>query len=756
MIGNVKGNAAMKRRLLLIMSAVLFSAGTFATEQATEEFHTYPELAGIGKLLFIKRCTYQSSHYYTDHIDGCRFYGGNLCILEMKTGKVTEIVPSMGKGIFGRCDLSFDAKRIVFDWKKSQREGFRIYEVNVDGTGLRQLTFPPSDEQERIKKYDNSYLGRTGEIYHHQTDDMHPCYLPDGGICFTSSRCEYGVLCDAPDILSSTTLYRMNADGKNMVRLTNSSVSEFSPAVMNDGRIIYSRWEYIDKGACGIKCIWAMRPDGTASCEIFGNDIPLPPVFIHPRPIVGHNNLFVTLGVPHYPQSGIGTVIRLDINYPIRTRKPMTYVTPETDVQHEGGWVHFTPDGKKYRNAKGPLFMDPYPLSDSLFLASYNPDKPWKTKNAYSLYLIDDDRRRDLIYRDPNISCWMPMPLQSRQAPPVLPSILPPSTKDHRKATLVLTDVYVGLPGIKRGTVKYLRIMEQVPRPWDCRRFWDKYNKDGIHTRLVSKGSVLGLKVMHGIVPVHEDGSANFVVPPNRNLYFQALDENFMEIQRMRTYINLRPGEQRSCVGCHTYRGSSPANKGNSALQNDPVVPGPQPGDRFAARTIHFSRDVQPILDSHCIKCHSGEKPEAQLNLSGQMTEHYSVSYENIMDRKLVKTFYEGSDFAGSKAVPPKTVGSHNSRLIEILRSGHEGVKLSREEFVRLVTWVDANAQYFGSYWPQVLADDERLPPFASCFCGPGGQSRRPSDAMIRHCTGQLSYRRDCHKLASRCLSPLR
>ncbi|MHC4638350.1 MAG: HzsA-related protein [Planctomycetota bacterium] len=687
------------KRLILIIFVMFFSICAFAEENEVEQFQTYPALAGIDKLLFIKRYTYQSSHYYTDHIDGCEFYGGNICILDMKTGQVNEVIPSMKHGIFGRYDLSFDATKIVFDWKGSEREGFRIYEVNIDGTGLRQLTFPPADEEERIQKYDNSYLGGTGRIYHHQTDDMHPCYLPDGGICFTSSRCEYGILCDAPDILSTAVLYRMDGDGKNMVRLTNSAVSEFSPAVMNDGRIIYSRWEYVDKGQIGIKCLWAMRPDGSASVEIFGNDIPLPPVFIHPRPIPGRNDLFVTLGTPHYPQSGLGTVIRLDINHPIRTRKPMTYVTPETDVQQEGGWVHFKPDGEKYENGSGPLFMDPYPLSEKLFLATYNPDKYWKTKNAYSLYLIDDEGRRDLIYRDPNISCWMPMPLRQRKTPPVIPSALPGKITDDRKATLMLSDVYVGLPGIERGTVKYLRIMEQVPRPWDCRRFWDKRNKDGSHTRLVSNSYGLGLKVMHGIVPVYEDGSAHFVVEANKNLYFQALDENFMEIQRMRTYINLLPGEQRSCIGCHEYRQLAPANKRNLALANAPVEPVPQPGDKFAARTIHYQTDVQPILDSHCVKCHSGKKPKGKLNLTGKMTKLYSVSYENILRKKLVKSFREASDFGGSEAVPPKTIGSHNSKLITKIRAGHKGVKLSREEFIRLVTWVDASAQYYGSYY---------------------------------------------------------
>ena len=138
----------------------------------------------------------------------------------------------------------------------------------MEGTGLRQLTFPPDDEAARIAKYDNSFRGGTGRIYNHHTDDMHPCYLPDGGICFTSSRCEYGTLCAKPDILTTTVLYRIDGDGGNMEKLTNSAVSEFSPSVMEDGRILYTRWEYVDKGQLGVKCLWAMHPDGGGSAAL--------------------------------------------------------------------------------------------------------------------------------------------------------------------------------------------------------------------------------------------------------------------------------------------------------------------------------------------------------------------------------------------------------------------------------------------------------------------------------------------------------
>jgi len=506
----------------------------------------------LGKLIFVKRRTYHSSHFYTDFIDGCSRFGGNLCVLDVDSGKVTDLIPEMAHGIFGRFDLHFSAKRIVFDWKEGEAKGFRIFEIDIDPkTGARigaprQLTFPPDDEAERIKKYDNHENGGTARMYYHQTDDMHPCYLPDGGIVFTSSRCEYGTLCDAPDHLATAVLYRMDGDGSHMKRLTNSPVSEFSPTMMQDGRILYTRWEYVDKGQLGIKCLWAMRPDGTGSVEIYGNDIHLPPTFLHGRQIPGQSHMFVMLGTPHCPQSGIGTVIRVDTSKDIRTREPMTYITPYVDIRQEPGWNQYE-DGAWRMHEDGPLYMDPYPLAEDLFMVAHNPDKPWHDPKAYGLYMLNASGVHQAIHVDPEISCWQPIPLEPRTVPPVLSSPRDDALAKKQLAVCFVQDIYQGMKGIERGEVKYIRVMEQIPRPWDCRQFWD-----GVaHTDLVSAGTALAAKAMHGVVPVYEDGSAHFFVPADRNIYFQALDENFMELQRERTYINYQPGEKRACIGCH-------------------------------------------------------------------------------------------------------------------------------------------------------------------------------------------------------------
>ena len=666
-------------------------------------------LFGADKLLFIKRYTYHSSHFYTDFIDGVGNFGGNLCVLDLKTGEVTDLVPEMKEGIFGRFDLHFSAKKVVFDWKKAPREGFRLFEIDIDpktgrrtGTKVRQLTVPPDDEQARIRKYDNSFLGGTARMYYHQTDDMHPCYLPDGGVVFTSTRCEYGTLCDAPDVLSSAIIHRIDGDGKNMQMLTNSAVSEFSPSMLADGRIIYTRWEYVDKGQLGIKCLWAMRPDGTGTVEIYGNDIQYPPTMLHGRQIPGHSDMYVMLGTPHYPQSGIGTVIRLDMTRNIRTREPMTYITPHVDVRQEPGWNHLV-NGTWVRHTNGPLYMDPYPLSKDLYLVSHNPDKPWKDMRAYGLYTIEEGGKHALVHKDEEFSCWQPYPLKVRKTPPVLPSTRDEKLAKKNLALCMVQDVYHGMEGVKRGEVRYLRIMEQVPRPWACRRFWDLRSRYGRHTKLTSLGSTLAVKVMRGVVPVYEDGSAHFYVPADKNTYFQALDENYMEIQRERTYVNYRPGERRSCVGCHETPNESLPKRTRITIahRKAPSVPVPQPGDKTAARTIHYPTDVQPVLDKHCVRCHGEKGPAAGLVLTGEQTKWFNRSYENIMRRRLVKTTDEGSDWGGTPYLEPKSVGSYASKFILQVRKGCPGNdrKLALADFVKLATWVDSNGQYFGSYW---------------------------------------------------------
>ncbi|MEI6676469.1 MAG: hypothetical protein WCO57_14965 [Verrucomicrobiota bacterium] len=682
---------------------------------------------GFDQVLFVKRHTYNSNHYYTEFINSSWQPGGNLCALNLKDGSVREVVAELQGGVFERFDLSFDAKRVVFAWKKGPQDGYRIYEVNLDGTGLRQLTFPQTDDAELVRQY------RVSGHYHHGTDDMQPCYLPDGGIAFISTRCQYGILCDGPDDFTTTVIYRMDGDGKNLRKLSNSSVSEASPVILPDGRILYTRWEYVDKGAVSVKGLWTMRPDGSGSAEVYGNDIALPPTLIYGRPIPEVANHYVVMGVPHCPQNGVGTVIRLDMNRDIRSREPMTYMTPDVDIRAEGGFAFRKPDGSWVNDGggRGRLFKDPYPLSDKLFLVAHKPEgPPWNAANGYGLGLLDDKGSVTSIYQDPAISCWLPYPVKPRPVPPVTATSVNAALAANNQAACMVSDVYHGLENVQRGEVAYLRILEQVPRPWAARRYWggDEYDQQHV---CITKDTHLGLKVLHGVVPVEADGSAYFVVPASANIILQVLDKNFMALQTERTFVDYIPGEVRGCVGCHEVPQSAAEGSlriPRTATKRAASVPGPQPGETVGHRPLDYAADVQPVWDKHCLKCHGAQDPKGKLNLSGTQTGLFNASYESLVperrrgnfDRKVLgPVIGENHPKTGNVAyLPAKSLGSHASVLMAMLAPGtisladpaqaerarklsevHKEIALSLAERVKVSTWVDTNCQYYGSYW---------------------------------------------------------
>ena len=721
---------------------------------------------GADEIVFIKRVTYTSNHYYTEYLNSRWTPGGGIFVLSLKDGTERQLAGELQGGVFGRMDLSFDARKVVFDWKRSTEEGYRIYEVGIDGRGLRQVLKAPDDEAEVIRKYrpDNTEKA----TYHSGSDDMHPCYLPDGGFAFISTRCRTSTLCNGGDAFTTTVLYRMEADGSRLRQLSFGALSEATPTMLPDGRILYTRWEYVDKGTVAVKCLWAMRPDGTASAEIYGNDIPFPPTMIQGRAIPGAPNQYVFLGCPHYPQNALGTVIRIDMDKPVRTDEPMTYLTPDVKILAEGGWEFRDPgSGGRGRDAagNGPLFRDPYPLDADRFLVAHKPRGlgPAYSPNGYGLYLLDSSGKAEPFYRDPEISCWQPMPLAARETPPPIPDAADPHLAERNLARCIVTDIYHGLENVPRGAVKYIRILEQIPRPWSARRFGrgpvDSYDQQ---YAVVSKNTGLGLKVQHGVVPVEQDGSAHFLVPANANIFMQVLDENHLAVQTERTFVNYMPGETRTCIGCHETPDASPAlsSYGPIALRREPSMPGPQPGETSGRRPLHYPSDVQPVLDRRCVECHNEKVKEGGLDLTGRMTTFFSASYENLlMDRRgggtdpldagLLPTIGENHPKTGNvRYLEPKRLGSHNSLLVAMLMpqavqltgdearlqllgrlvKAHGSVKLQPEELLKLSNWVDTNAQYYGSYYGRRNLKDVGHPNFRPAPTWESAIGIRPAD----------------------------
>ena len=664
-----------------------------------------PLLRGA-KILFVKRYTYGSKHYYDD-FQQVRRWGGNLCVLSLPDGAVRRLVPEMEGGVFDRYDLSFDAKRVAFGYRPPKPEGFRLWEVGVDGSGLHQVTTAPPDEEERMARYGRTTHGQgfySSLGYRFWTDDVHPCYLPDGGLCFASTRSEHGVLCTASHVLACTNLFRIDADGKGMRPLSYGALSEFTPTVMEDGRLLYNRWEYVYKGIAAVQPLWTMRPDGSGSEEFYGNTITNPGVFWQGRQVPGKPRVAVCTGCGHEP-FGVGSIVLIDLEKGKRAPESMRSLTPNVKTENLRGLYQLR-NGVWREDVYGPFYCDPYPLSDAFFLVSCNPDRRFDDEAGYGIYLLDAFGNRVALYHDPEISSWQPMPLRPRKQPSVLPRLASEPVEEEAFAEVFLSDVYRGLEGVERGAVKYLRVMEQVGKPWaaevDLLRDEDRIADNfGGHVA-VSWNSHIWVAVLWGVVPVEEDGSATFQAPAGRNLFFQALDKDFMEVQRMRTFINLLAGERRSCIGCHEHRSQAPGSRATSSFRKRAAALAAQPGE-VAPRPLDYVTDIQPILDRHCVRCHDGGEGKAPPNLSGGMTTIFNRSYEALMQGEWVNAIREwnglGYSMMHAPAVPPYTYGSHRSGLVKLLREGHYEASLSREEWISLVTWIDCGAPYYGSYF---------------------------------------------------------
>ena len=648
-------------------------------------------LLKFDKLLFVKRMTDTSGHIYEDPYGG-NVMGGNLCILSpvAPDGKVTEIAPQLAGGRFGRFDLSFDAERVVFAYKKDAKSNFRIYEIGIDGKGLRQLTFD-DPEQFKVSECFPGKGGRLGVGY----DDIDPCYLPSGKIMLASTSPQRVVFCLGTSV---TTLHVMDADGKNLRCLSEGPITEIDPCVMNDGRVIHMRWEYVDKGFGNVQSLWSMRPDGSYSDHVYKNNVVLPGGMVDARSIPDSQKI-VTIAAPHCGLS-VGPVVLLDTRTTRQTEKAMTNITPE--IALPGMLWHFP-------LTRFGFFKEPFPLSEKLFLVAHTKSKNFYEPKGYGIYVLDAWGNRAELYRDPDISCFQPVPLRSRRKPTEIPTVAGKNGTDvqatseiagEKSATLFMQDVYRGMTGIERGRVKYLRVMEAFALPWESAlRSSQQGDGSDLQASTVSLGGDVHLKKVHGIVPVHDDGSAYFTVPAQKNIYFQALDKDYMELQRMRTFVNLVPGETRSCIGCHEPRRKAPsmARAYPQAMGRPVHTLTPQPGDT-GPHLIHYARDIQPIFDRHCIGCHSGAKPKGALDLSGELTGLFCNSYENLVNKELMSFLHGCYGEANIPAELPLTFGSHQSKLVERIRKDPCKAGITREEFIKIVTWIDANAPYYGTH----------------------------------------------------------
>ncbi len=642
------------------------------------------------ELLFVKRFTQETfPDVCLNHMPWVSRPGGDVCVLRLagpeEQGTVRPLIDGrLGPGHVHGVDLWFDGDRVVFGYARKEEdappagwldrsEGFRLrleleptrlFEVNIDGSGLAQRT--------------------SGEW-----SDLDPTYLPNGNVAFVSERCGYSLQCNEYDKdETSTNLYALGGDG-SIRRLTVNKDGDYLPYTLEDGTIGYTRWEYHERGWAHIQSLWSVRPDGTGADAIFKQHMNDPWAVQTCRSIWGTGRL-VGVATGHHTLPA-GPVILISPQKGVSTPDGIRIVTPGA-LPPQGGMVGMAVPEGGVMGTSG-YYMTPWPLSETSFLVSYGAfgrgyDVGQEVDpSGYAIYLIDVFGTKELIYRDDTISSFSPIPVAPRPRPPILATRTDPSVP---YGVCIVQDAARGLEGIDPQQVKYLRVAETIAWPY-CNTYGGQRYEEDVKAVMINWNPVRVL----GDVPLEADGSARFRVPTDRALYFQLLDADRMEVQRMRSFINLQAGEVRGCVGCHETRGEAAHPLGYPlALTREPVDPLPLP---WGPVPISFLRDVQPVLDRHCAGCHGGLAPAAGLDFSGGLTARYNRAYDTILEHGLVARSNIDED---ARVTMPLEFGSHRSRLVEVLRSGAcgERVELSEEEWLRLVAWIDANGPYHDGF----------------------------------------------------------
>ena len=624
-----------------------------------------PELAPLAKILFVKRHPYLPSHNYSVILDAQGGPGGAVCVLDIPSdngrlvpekAKIKELFES-GAGIARDSVASFDLSKIYFAYRKSKKDSdyFRLMVMDGDGGNPTQLTDGP---------------------FH----DYFPCPLPDGGLAFISTRCKARFLCWRPQAF---VLFRMDAGGGNIRPLSYANLSEWTPSLMPDGRIIWMRSEYIDKGANFGHTLWAIRPDGTHAELIFGNNTHN--CYADGRVVPGTDGREIACTLVSHGGDLNGPIALIDLTKGPFNPEAIRKITPDVPAQYHMSWI------------RKECFRDPVPISRDYILCSHAPF------DRFGLWVIDRYGNREMLHLDPSIGSMCPTPFGKINPPPAMAEMELKSRS--LQGQFVVADVYQGMgPQIKRGQVKYIRVCEEV-RAELIRLPNGEYQRDHepfqdwYATPVHKVSGPLGwpsyvAKATHGIVPVEEDGSANFYAPAGRVLYFQALDKGFNELQRMRSVVQLQPGETRGCIGCHEDRASAPPRQPAMAAKRPASRIEPPP---WGAGPFAYEKVVQPVWDAKCVSCHDA-KDKDKIDLTGTLdADRVPASYRTVISRGWVHYFNWGYTMQHELA-PPGSFGTLKSKLWKVLDGGHYDVKLTTEQMRRVKCWIDLNCPLWPDY----------------------------------------------------------
>ncbi|MGI6400543.1 MAG: DUF7402 domain-containing protein [Thermoguttaceae bacterium] len=662
----------------------------------------------IPEFLYTKHYVIGGSHYaYTEDVTDEWFndysvnrqYGGQLIRATFDPDGVirNEVLVGTAEGTLRDPDVSWDGQRVLFSMRKHlETDDFHIYEYDTETKELRQITSGPG------------------------VADIEPIYLPNDDILFGSTRCMQITDCWWTEV---SNFYTCDLAGHFLRRVSVDQVTVNYPKTLPDGRVIYTRWDYNDRGQIFPQGLFQMNYDGTAQTEFYGNNSFFPTTIMHARGIPGSDRVIAVASGHHSYQHG--KLILLDRSKGTQENEGCTLVAP----------IRETPaDRIDAYGQEGELFQYPYPLNETTLLCAYLPEGgAWSYETPFGLYWFDLDGERELLAFDPSISCGQPIALQERETPTTRPSQVDLNQTTGR---FYVQDVYEGpgLQGIERGVVKALRVVALEFRAAGIGQTANGGAAGGalVCTPPSYNNATWDVKHVLGEVPIEEDGSAYFEVPAMTPVYFQLLDGNGDVVQTMRSWSTLQRGETFACVGCHepknTTLGNTAVKEGTTTIalrkgvsQLNPVV-FPSKG-AYEKAGFSFPRDIQPIFDHHCVSCHTG-RDGAPFSLLGdehpvpKEIEHselvkrlYSESYMNLTNYGV----REGSKYinwldiqAGPPMLKPYTAGAFKSKLITMFRSpdgqyggqdeDHKDVHIDEASVKLMAMWIDLLLPYCGDY----------------------------------------------------------
>ncbi len=647
-------------------------------------------LLDFDDLLLVKRVPGSFTHMSDQYYGWFSRPGGGLYVLEdfksdsPRLRSLTHVLPA---GSVLRPDISYDGRRVLFAYctyypglsdepnkldKANVPEDafYHLYEINLDGTQLRRLT---------SGKY----------------DDFDARYLPDGRIVFLSTRRGQGVQCNSSEDISVEdnalpdcyvrcgggperpvavyTLHVLDPATQQITRISPFEMFEWTPSVDDHGQILYARWDYVDRYNMPYMSLWSTMPDGTDARAVYGNYTSNPHCIFEARRIPGSRKIIFTAS-GHHAQTG-GSLVVIDPQRGADGEEPLTRLTPEVAFPESEGWPQ-------------TYFASPFPLSETHYLVAWSaaplppgtPHPLWGMPgppNDLGCYLFDAFGNLTLIYRDPEISCMDPLPIRPRTRPPQVTSRVATEQETHDTRALIV-DVYRGLEPTQRGTIKQLRLVG-IPA-----KTHPTMNSPNLGVTRDDPG-----KFVLGTVPVEADGSAYFHVPPGVAFFLQALDDQAMAVQTMRSATYLQPGQTTTCIGCHEPRNTAPPVVTPLAALREPsrITPGPA-----GSWPLNYHELVQPVLEQRCVECHQPGKSGADWDLTAEKSYDVLVSYglPSLKDHVLQR-YQEGFSVVGAGAAA-------TNPLWKILAKGHYEVSLSEDERLRLINWMDTYGQRVGAF----------------------------------------------------------